>query len=171
MFIKNNCLTWVFDLTIVWYNKQMITLHYSISINTPLEKVWNTMLDDKTYREWTSVFMPGSYYDGSWEKGSIIKFLAPDEEGKLGGMLGKIAANRPHEFISIEYLGMIINGVEDTTSEEVKKWAGAHEEYSFDHTNGVTEVHVTLDLAEDMADMFNESWPKALTKLKDLCEK
>lgn len=169
--MKSSNFAQMFDLSIVWYNNQMITLHYSISINAPLEKVWNTMLDDKTYREWTSVFMPGSYYDGSWEKGSIIKFLAPDEDGKLGGMLGKIAANRPHEFISIEYIGMVLNGVEDTTSEEVKKWVGSHEEYSFVHINGVTEVHVTLDLAEDMADMFNDSWPKALAKLKDLCEK
>lgn len=57
----------------------MPKLHFSILINTPREKVWEVMFDDKTYREWTSVFMPGSHFVGSWEKGSSIKFLAPKE--------------------------------------------------------------------------------------------
>jgi rhodanese-related sulfurtransferase len=37
------------------------------------------------------------------------------------------AEHRPNEFFSIEHLGVVKNGVEDTSSDEVKKWAGAHE--------------------------------------------
>lgn len=150
----------------------MQKLHFSIIINAPKEKVWNTMLDDKTYRKWTEAFMPGSYYKGNWSKGSKILFLGPNPEtGKEGGMVSRIAENKLYEFISIEHLGMINDGVEDTSSDEVKAWAGAHENYTFKEKNGTTEVLVDLDTAEEYKEMFEGMWPKALKKLKDLAEK
>lgn len=39
----------------------MNKLHFEVHINAPKEKVWNMMLEDATYRQWTEVFMPGSY--------------------------------------------------------------------------------------------------------------
>ncbi|MDP1553200.1 MAG: hypothetical protein Q8M06_09320 [Methanobacteriaceae archaeon] len=56
---------------------------FSIVINAPKEKVWHTMLDLDTYKIWTEPFMPGSFYEGNWNQGSKILFLAPDEEGKI----------------------------------------------------------------------------------------
>lgn len=53
----------------------MKKLHFSIQIKAPKEKVWQTMLDDPTYRQWTRVFMPGSYFEGAWEEGSKIRFV------------------------------------------------------------------------------------------------
>jgi hypothetical protein len=149
----------------------MKTLQFKININAPVKKVWHTMLDDKTYREWTRAFNEGSYYKGSWEQGSKIVFLGPDPEtGEEGGMVSRIAQNKPYEFISIEHLGMISNGVEDTTSEEVKKWAGAFENYTFKENNGNTEVTVDIDITEEWAPMFEEMWPNALQKLKEISE-
>jgi hypothetical protein len=149
----------------------MQKLHYSITINAPKEKVWHTMLDDATYREWTADFSPGSYYEGDWSKGSKIVFLGPDPQtGEIGGMVSRIAENKPYEFISIQHVGMIKNGVEDTTSEEVKKWFPAFENYTFKEHNGVTEVLIDLDSLDEYADMFNEMWAKSLDKLKQLAE-
>ena len=62
----------------------MQKLHFNIEINAPKEKVWNTMLDDKTYRIGTEPFMPGSYYKGNWDKGSKILFLGPGEKRRNG---------------------------------------------------------------------------------------
>lgn len=148
----------------------MDKLHFSIDIKAPKEKVWNTMLNDETYRKWTEPFYPGSYYKGGWNKGSKILFLAPGEKGEMG-MVSRIAENKLYEFISIEHLGVINNGVEDTTSEEVKNWAGAHENYTFKENNGATKVLIDLDSDEKYSEMFSEMWPKALDKLKDLAEK
>ncbi len=135
----------------------------SIKINAPAKKVWDTMLQDETYRIWTEAFAPGCYFEGSWDKGSKIKFLAKDSEtGKSGGMTSEIEENRPYEFISIKHLGVIADGIEDTTSEDVQKWAGAHENYTLKEVDGVTEVIVDIDIAEEMVDIFNEMWPKAL---------
>jgi hypothetical protein len=149
----------------------MDKLHFSIVIKAPKEKVWDTMLDDATYRLWTTSFSEGSYYKGDWSKGSKIIFLGPNPEtGKEGGMVSRIAENKPYEFISIEHLGMINDGVEDTTSEEVKKWTPAFENYTFKEVNGKTTVLVDMDINEEYKEMFEGMWPNALQKLKELCE-
>lgn len=125
------------------------------------------MLDDKTYREWTSAFAEGSYYQGSWEKGSKILFLDPKGEG----MVSRIAENRLYEFISIEHLGFVKNGVEDTESEVAKSFSGAHENYTFKETGGLTSVLVDMDTSDEYKTMFEEIWPEALQKLKEIAER
>lgn len=149
----------------------MQKLHFSIVINAPAATVWSTMLDDTTYRMWTEAFFPGSYYKGEWSKGSKILFLGPGENGD-GGMVSRIKENRKHEFISIEHLGMVQDGTEDTSSEEAKAWAGALENYTFKEKNGATELHIDLtgNISEEFVKVFEEMWPKALQKLKDLSE-
>ncbi|RPI70829.1 MAG: SRPBCC domain-containing protein [Ignavibacteriales bacterium] len=148
----------------------MEKLHFNIEINAPKEKVWHTMLDDKTYRLWTEPFMVGSYFKGDWNKGSKILFLAPGEKGEEG-MVSRIKENKKYEFISIEHLGIVKDGKEDTTSDAIKGWAGALENYTFKEKDGNTEILVDLDSNEEFADMFNGMWPKALQKLKELAEK
>ncbi|MES2543802.1 MAG: hypothetical protein V4548_02875 [Bacteroidota bacterium] len=148
----------------------METLKFSILINATKQKVWHTMLDDKTYREWTTAFHSGSFYEGSWDKGSEIRFLGPDENGKMGGMFSRIKENIQYEFISIEHLGMINNGVIDTTSEEVKKWAPSLENYTFTEIDNQTEVKVEMQIANEFATMFDEMWPNALKILKRISE-
>jgi len=150
----------------------MKTLHFSATINAPVKKVWHTMLDDKPYREWTSAFNPGSYYKGDWSKGSKILFFGPDPTtGEEGGMVSRIAENRPYEFISIEHLGIVKNGVEDTTSDEARKWTPAFENYTFREKDNATELLIDMDTAEENADMFSNMWSEALKKLKAIAER
>ena len=148
----------------------MEKLNFSIEIKAPKEKVWNTMLEDKTYRAWTEAFSPGSHYVGDWNKGSKILFLGPGQNGEMGGMVSRIKENKLYEFISIEHLGIVQDGKEDTTSEAVKGWAGAHENYSFSEKDGATKDAVEMDSNEEYSEMFNGMWPKALQKLKELAE-
>lgn len=148
----------------------MEKLNFAIEIKAAKEKVWNTMLEDKTYRAWTEAFTPGSHYIGDWSKGSKILFLGPGQNGEMGGMVSRIKENKLHEFISIEHLGIVQDGKEDTTSEAVQAWAGAHENYSFSEKDGVTTVAVEMDSNEEYSEMFNGMWPKALQKLKELAE-
>jgi len=151
----------------------MKTLHFSTTIDAPAVIVWETMLDDATYREWTSAFSPGSYFEGSWLPGSEIRFLGEGdgtETEPMGGLVGVIAEHRPHEFVSIEYTGVIMNGDVDTESEYARKYTGAHENYTFDESDGVTTLTVDLDVDEGEADMFAEMWPRALASLRALAE-
>jgi uncharacterized protein YndB with AHSA1/START domain len=145
-------------------------LHFEININAPREKVWETMLSDETYREWTSVFMPGGYYEGEWQAGSKMLFVAPDEKGQLGGMVSNIAEVRKPEFVSIKHIGIMDNGEEKIGGEITEDWGDALENYTFQEENGATKLLVDMDSADDYIDDFNESWPKALAKLKELSE-
>lgn len=151
----------------------MEKLTFTTIINAPKEKVWHTMLDDVTYRQWTKAFNEGSRYEGVWETGSEMKFIGCDENGKeSGGMYSRIAEARPYEFVSIEHLGMISEtGEIDTTSEAVKKWTPAFENYTFNDVDGGTEVLVEIDISDEWKDMFNDMWPKALVKLKEIAER
>ncbi|MBE0429699.1 MAG: SRPBCC domain-containing protein [Thermoleophilia bacterium] len=148
----------------------MEKLHYSIVIDAPREKVWDTMLGEDSYPAWTEVFQPGSHYVGDWSQGSKILFLAPDESGEMSGMVGRVEENRPYEYISVEHLGVVQEGREDTSSQAVKDWAGAHENYTLRETDGKTEVLVDLDSSAEFTEMFEDQWPQALTKLKELAE-
>lgn len=144
--------------------------HYSITINAPRDKVWRKLFDDDSYRIWTESFCKGSHYKGNWEKGSKILFLGPGEDGKLGGMVSRIAENKPNEFMSIEHLGMVNDGIEDTTSEDVKKWTPAFENYTLTDRSGATEVSIDIDVEDSWAEMFDQMWPSALAKLKEISE-
>jgi len=144
----------------------MKQLNFSIQINAPKEKVWRTLLDDATYRQWTSVFHEGSYAVGDWSEGSKILFLGPEGSG----MTSRIARHIPNEYISILHLGLIANGVEDFDSDETKKWAGALENYAVQEKNGVTTLSVETDMTEDFEAHMREIWPKALEKVKELSE-
>lgn len=151
----------------------MANLHYTIDINAPKQKVWQVMLEPETYKEWTGAFYPGSTYVGSWDKGSKIKFVAEDD-GKLSGMFSQIVENIPYEYISIEHLGEIKGGKEDTTSESAKQWSGSHENYHFIEKDGITTVEVELtggNVDDEMTKMFDGMWPQALQKLKEICER
>ncbi len=112
-------------------------------------------------------FAEGSYaVTDNWKEGSEVKFLDP----KDSGMISKVAANRPNEFMSFEHLGEIKDGVEDTNSDKVKEWAGAKENYMLKEKDGVTELAVDMDITDEYKDMFTEMWPKALENVKALAE-
>lgn len=144
----------------------MKLLEYSIVIAANRKTAWETMLGQETYKAWTAPFCEGSYYEGSWEQGQKILFLAPGG----GGMSSVIDENRLYEFISIKHLGFVKDGVEDTESEAVRSWAPAFEKYWFVDSPDGTEIRVSLETADSWASFMDETWPKALGVLKSLCE-
>lgn len=145
-------------------------IHFSVAIRAAADKVYATMIDPVHYNNWTAAFNPSSRYEGSWEKGSKILFIGADENGNEGGMVSRIRENIPNELISIEHLGLLENGREITSGPQVEPWAGAQENYRFQHNDGVTRVFVTLDANEDFKEYFLGTWPKALARLKAICE-
>jgi len=152
----------------------MKKLQYSVSIQAPVAKIYDFMLgisSKSTYEQWTALFNPTSTYEGSWDKGNKMLFVGVDEQGEKGGMVSKIAENIPHRFVSIQHYGLLKADKEITEGPEVEKWANGYENYTFEENNGTTNVTVDLDTTEDFLDYMNETYPKALDKLKEICEK
>ena len=141
---------------------------FRITIEAPKEKVWKALWDKPSYEAWTTAFTAGSTVEtDNWKKGSKVLFL----DGKGMGMVSQVNENIPNQFMSFKHLGEVKDGVEDTTSEKVKEWAGATESYTLKENNGKTEVVVDMEITEEFMEMFKEIWPKALNKLKELAEK
>jgi hypothetical protein len=152
----------------------MQRLQFTKEINAAAQKVYETMLglrDKSTYEHWTSAFNPTSTYEGSWEQGSKIHFVGVDENGKKGGMVSEIKEHEPAKFISIRHYGFLDGEIEVTTGEEVEKWAGGHENYSYQENNGITTVTVDIDTLDEYLDYFNNTYPLALDQLKALSER
>ncbi len=141
-------------------------LQFSTVIAAPPTRVAAVMTDPDQYRRWTTPFCEGSHYEGSWEEGSRIRFLAPNGDG----MVAEIAEHRPAAFISIRHLGWIVQGVDDTTSDSVRAWAPAYENYTFEAVHGGTRLVVDQDMTGEYVEYMQRTWPLALAALKALCE-
>ena len=141
--------------------------HYSITISAPRSTVWHVLLDDETYRQWTTVFAEGSYFEGGWKVGSTLRFLTPEKDE----MVRVFAENRKHEFVSIEHLGCVVKGVDDTESDEVKAWTPAYENYTLAEVDAGTELVVDIDIPSTYQAYFKDVWPQALKAVKELSEK
>lgn len=145
----------------------MQTMHFKTVIHAPKETVWKALWGDDSYRQWTSAFCEGSYaVTDNWKPGTEVKFLDPAGSG----MVSKVLENRPNEFMSFTHLGELNKGVEDRTSEKVKSWAGAKEEYTLTEKDGLTELRVDTDMADEYVDMFEKMWPKAMENIKRIAE-
>lgn len=139
----------------------MKTIKFTTKINAPKEKVWDTLWNDATYRQWTSVFSNDSHAVSDWKEGSNIQFI----DGKGDGMFSIIEKEIPNKQMSFKHLGELKNGVE-----EKQDWGGAMENYFLSETNGVTELTVTMDSNEEFEKYFSETFPKAMKMIKQIAE-
>ena len=152
----------------------MEKLQFIVSINAPVTRIYDFMLgisSKSTYEQWTSLFNPTSTYEGKWDKGNKILFIGVDEKGEKGGMVSRIAENIPNQFVSIQHYGLFKADKEITEGPDVEKWANGYENYTLEENNGTTTVTVELDTTEDFLGYMNQTYPKALDKLKEICEK
>lgn len=140
-------------------------LQWSVDIAAPASKVYQVLTSPASYKQWTSAFGDGLYFEGSWQKGQRMRFLTPGGEG----VVSEVAENRPNEFLSLRHLGYIADGVEDTDSEAIRAWAPAYENYTFTATPQGTTLTVDQDMTDEFEGMV-ETWPKALANLKALSE-
>lgn len=144
----------------------MTSKTFEVFINASPDKVWDTLWNDNTYRQWTSVFHQGSYVVSEWIEGSKIKFLSPDGNG----MYSMIAKLIPSQFMSFQHLGVVKDGIEQPLDDDTRKWSGALENYTLQKKENGTELLVEVDLTDEFADYFVQTFPKALKIVKDLSQ-
>jgi len=145
----------------------MKRLEFKTQIGASKKKVWDTMLHPEKYKQWVNVSWPGSYYEGTWAKGENLKFISPGQ----GGTLANLVEQKPYEDILAKQVAVInADGSEDRDSDVAKGWIGTTERYTFKEKNGKTELTVEINTPPAWAVMFEDGWPAALAKLKELCE-
>lgn len=152
----------------------MPKLLFKKEINALPKKVYETMLglnEKGDYEYWTAAFNPTCTYEGTWKEGSKILFIGMDDNGKKAGMVSKIVQNKPGTYVSICHCGFIDGDNEITTGEQVEKWIGCHENYTFEEIDNSTVVFVEMDCIDEYVDYFNSTYPQALNRLKEMVEK
>ncbi len=150
--------------------KHMEELQFKEVISAPVNKVFDFMLGTETFKIWTSVFDATSDFEGNWEQGAKVMFTCINKEGKKQGMIGIIETYIPNEFVSVKYTGFLDGDKEITEGPEVASVRDTHENYTFSFDGRVTTVTVDLDVDEPYLGYFQETYPKALLKLKEIVE-
>jgi len=145
----------------------MTTLEFKITINAPVEKVWKILWDDKTYRKWASVFCEGTFAVSSWQEGDPIHFLSPNGMG----MNSVITSRVDNEYMAFKHLSEIKNHIVMPAGESPEGWTEAMETYRLIPLDIGTQLVTTMDMVEKYIDYFQETFPKALGKIKELSEK
>ncbi|MEO6232504.1 MAG: SRPBCC domain-containing protein [Ferruginibacter sp.] len=145
----------------------MKNLIYKIAISAGAQKVWEIMLAPDTYQEWVNAAWPGSFYEGRWAEGENLRFIGKDGSGTLA----LLESYKPYTYISARHIAILQSGgIEDRESDIAKGWIGTTENYMFKDESGVTMLTVELIINPEWEKMFNEGWPKALARLKEICE-
>jgi uncharacterized protein YndB with AHSA1/START domain len=145
----------------------MEQLEYKIDIAAPVKTVWNTMLQEATYKQWAGKSWPESSYKGKWAKGEKISFVGSDGSGTLA----EVAKLVPNDSIFMRHVAVLEKGgKEDRTSDVAKGWVGTTEGYKFEEKQGKTTLTVTLEINPEWKKMFDEGWPVALQELKRISE-
>lgn len=139
----------------------MKTISFEKKIHAPIEKVWDTLWNDKSYREWTKHFTPGSHYESDWEIGGKILFLDADRNG-MTATITKL--EKPYEVI-FNHLGDVLNGVE---GEPYGK--GSFEKYFLQELDGITTLTVSVDVDEEYEQDMNDGFTNGLEEVKQLAE-
>jgi uncharacterized protein YndB with AHSA1/START domain len=139
----------------------MKTISFTIKINAPINKVWNTLWNDETYREWTKHFIPGSFYESDWELGGKTLFLGPERDG----MYATITKLEKPSVVIFNHLGEIVNGVE---SQQYEK--GAFEKYQLNEADGITTLTISVDIVDEYEQNMNEGFTKGLEEVKRIAE-
>lgn len=148
----------------------MELLEKSIFINAPKEKVFDILINDSTYREWTSAFCEGSYYEiESWEVWQKIVF----KSNTPGWLISKVSHfDKPNQ-LWFSHQGWInSDGWEDYNSPNVLPWKNSREIYTLSDVDGGTK----LDILQDIPDheecwSFWEMWDRALEKVKEIAQR
>ena len=138
--------------------------HFSIKIKAPKEKVWQTLFDDKTFRDWGNIIDEGQYMVGELVEGNEVQFISSSGFG-VTSVIEKLI---PHEYIAFK---QVADTLDSGAQEREKEWAGGTESYELIEKNGSINLTVKIDVPPGLEEIFKDRFPKALERVKTLAEK
>lgn len=141
----------------------MKKLQFTIEINTDKEKVWNTLWQDKTFKEWAGIIDPGTYLLGELKEGNEVQFISAEGYG-VTSFVEKLI---PNEYLLLKHLA---DTKESGKEEREKEWSGGEESYRLLNNGITTTLTVEFNVPLELEEYFKINYPKALEKIKELTE-
>ncbi len=128
------------------------------------EKVWDTLWEDATFRQWAGIIDPGTYMKGELKEGSEVEFISAENGYGVTSLVEKVV---PNEFLLLRHHA---DTQDAGTAERDKQWTGGAETYELSGSSHTTLLTVTFDVPTELEDYFKDTYPKALEKVKTLAE-
>ncbi|NTW72486.1 MAG: hypothetical protein HGA49_09625, partial [Eubacteriaceae bacterium] len=128
------------------------------------EKVWATLWEDATFRDWANIIDEGTYMKGVMKEGNEVQFISSVNGYGVTSLIEKL---NPNEFVLIRHRA---DTKESGQQEREKEWIGGTESYSLTEKDGVTTLIVKTDVPKELEEIFNIRLPRALERIKTLAE-
>jgi uncharacterized protein YndB with AHSA1/START domain len=147
------------------YTRVMKEMQFLIEIHAPKQKVWDTLWQDETFRQWASIIDPGTYMTGDLVQGNEVQFISAENGYGVTSLVDKVTVG---EFLVLKHSA----DTQDTGKRErADEWTGGQERYELVENDGITTLTATFDVPLEMKEYFQASYPKALEMVKQLAEK
>lgn len=143
----------------------MKEIQFSFVIKASKERVWKTLWEDSTFRDWANIIDEGTYMKGEIEEGNEIQFISAVNGYGVTSLIEKL---HPNEFVLFRHGA---DTKESGQQEREKEWTGGTESYSLTEKNGVTTLIVKMDVPKEQEETFAIRFPRALECIKTLAEK
>ena len=142
----------------------MKQLEFSVSIRAAKAKVWGTLWQDKTFRDWADIIDPGTYMLGELKEGNEVQFISSSSGYGVTSLIERLV---PSKFLQLRHRA-------DTEQNGGKvreaEWTGGRESYSLAERDQTTTLTVVLDVPENLVETFNVIYPKVLARIKEFAE-
>lgn len=143
----------------------MKEMQFSIEIQATKERVWDTLWQDETFREWASIIDPGTYMVGDLKEGNEVQFISSSSGYGVTSLVAKLVAG---EYLLLRHRA---DTQDEGTREREKEWTGGEERYSLREKDGATTITVAFDVPPELEEYFTVNYPKALERVKVLAER
>ncbi len=137
---------------------------FSIEIKASKERVWRTLWDDKTFRDWANNIDEGMYLAGELKEGAEVQFVSP-----IGGYGVTSLVEKLSPGVSVSFRHMM-DTEKHGAQERENEWSGGIETYALTENEGVTTLTLTLDVPPEQEETMKDRLPKALARVKELAE-
>ena len=141
----------------------MKEMRFTIEIRAAKGKVWDTLWQDATLRQWAGIIDPGTYMVGELKKGSEVQYISGNGYG-VTSLVEKIV---PGEFLLLRHQA---DTQDEGKREREKEWTGGEESYALAEKDGATTLTVAFGVPPELEEYFKTAYPKALERIKELSE-
>ncbi len=142
----------------------MTELQFFTKIKASKKIIWNTLWQDKTFRDWAGIIDPGTYMIGDLKEGNEIQFISAENGYGVTSLVEKII---PSQLLVLRHHA---DTKEVGRKERENQWTGGSETYSLTEKNGTTTLTVTFNVPKELEEYFKENYPKALERVRALAE-
>lgn len=139
-------------------------MQFTVKIYASRKKVWDTLWQDTTFREWAGIIDEGTYLAGELKEGNEVQFISSVNGYGVTSLVDKLV---PNEHIVFRHMA---DTKDRGATVRDKDWTGGTESHTLTEVDGVTTLTVEFEVPTEMEEIFKDRMPKALECAKALAE-